>query len=91
MLRNWEYQFLRRNNLVIQTHTSVSQIKAAEMEPVRQELSRCVMMAHKNRIKYPMFLINIDKIKVYFDSPRTSTVHTKDKKTLSVNIQCFFL
>ena len=36
MLRNWEYQFLRRNNLVIQTHTSVSQIKAAEMEPVRQ-------------------------------------------------------
>ena len=36
-LQNWVYQFFKRKNLVIRTRTRISQIKAAEMEPVRLE------------------------------------------------------
>ena len=59
-LRNWVYQFLKRNNLAIRTRTRVSQIKAAEMEPVRLKFCRRVMTTYKNHIKNPMFLINMD-------------------------------
>ena len=55
------HQFLRRNNQVIRTCTPVSQMKAAEMEPVRLEFCRCVMTTYKNHIKNPIFLVNMDK------------------------------
>ena len=34
-----------------------------------------------------MFLINMDETVVHFNYPPTRTVHTKGKKTASVNIQ----
>ena len=86
-LRNWVYQFLKLNNLVIRNRTRVSQIKALEMEPVRLEFCGHVMTTYKNQVKNPMFLINMDETAVYFNSPPTHTLHTKGEKTVSISIQ----
>ena len=85
-LRNLVYQFLKRNNLAICTRTRISQIKAAEMEPLRLKFSRRVMTTYKNHINNPMFLINLDETAVYLNYPLIRTVHAKSEKTISVNI-----
>ena len=84
MLQNWVYEFLKRNNLVIRTRTGVTLIKAAEMEPASLEFCRPVMMTYENRIKNPMFLMNMDETAVCFwVSPDTNGSYERQVNCIS--------
>lgn len=57
---------MQRRNLVLRTRTSVSQIIATAMGPVKLEFCKQLMTVYKNFIKNFKFAVNMDEPSAYF-------------------------
>ncbi len=56
-LRFWEYDFMKKSNLVVRAHTRVSQQTANQMESVRNDFCKRLMTAYTNSVSNRKFLL----------------------------------
>ena len=66
-LLHCDYEFLKRRNLSVRTHTRMSLETSANRLPVKHEFRRRIMTTFNTRISDPKYLINIDETAIYLN------------------------